>query len=83
MKTNLMQALVLAGVVAALSPAVRAEARMPSVAGNARGCLDDVGNTFVQCVGDHPWYYAPMCELRYTIDALFCLPAAMGKAALQ
>ena len=38
-------------------------------------CLNAASDAFVTCVDEHAWYVAPLCELRYNVDALLCVPA--------
>ena len=83
MKSTMMKAFALVGVLAVLASADRAEARSRSAAGSAGSCFDDAGNAFAQCVDNHAWYFAARCELRYSIDVVLCIPAAALLAAVE
>ena len=66
MKSKLMVAGALVGVLGVMAVANRAEANP------AGDCLSNAGDAFVDCVNSHAWYVAPLCELRYNADALRC-----------
>ena len=44
------------------------------------GCLNAAADAFTVCVDEHAWYVAPLCEFRYNVDVLLCVPSLALKA---